>query len=155
MNTGGRSLLAFTTKQPPMSSTAHGGGKRRAVTNLFRPQRSGFFSAPSFGTASGAGSRSGSSVRGGSTGAWNLGSTCALVAPNCAEDPVSVRRGGDWRRSGGEPRNSASSRRVNSPRSCWRLFGSDSASGSRENGSSAPAPIKPVYITARIKSRWR
>jgi len=25
----------------------------------------------------------------------------------------------------------------------------------RENGSSAPAPIKPVDITARVKSRWR
>jgi hypothetical protein len=145
MNTSGRSLLAFTTKQPPMSSTAHGGGKRRAVTNLFRPQRTGFFSAPSFGTASGAGSRSGSSVRGGSTGAWNLGllsgSTCTLVAPNCAEDPASIRRGGDWRRSGGEPRNSASSRRVNSPRSCWRLFGSDSASGSRVGTPGGGSPL--------------
>jgi len=36
-----------------------------------------------------------------------------------------------WRRKGGEPRNSASSRRVNSPRSFWRLFGGDPARGSR------------------------
>jgi len=35
MNTSGRLLLAFATKQPPMSSTLHGGGKRRPVTNLF------------------------------------------------------------------------------------------------------------------------
>src|SRR6516162_3702247 len=34
MNTSGRLLLAFATKQPPMSSTLHGGGKR-PVTNLF------------------------------------------------------------------------------------------------------------------------
>ena len=30
MNNNGRSLLPFTTKQPPMSSTDHGGGKRVA-----------------------------------------------------------------------------------------------------------------------------
>jgi hypothetical protein len=29
MNTSGWSLLALTTKQPPMSSTVHGGGKRQ------------------------------------------------------------------------------------------------------------------------------
>jgi hypothetical protein len=28
MNTSGRSLLAFTTKQPPVSLTNHGGGKQ-------------------------------------------------------------------------------------------------------------------------------
>jgi hypothetical protein len=41
MNTSGRLLLALTTKQPPMSSTDHGGGERRgegipnSVSNLF------------------------------------------------------------------------------------------------------------------------
>src|SRR5437764_14144615 len=30
MNTSGRSLLALTTKRPPMSSINHGGGKRRS-----------------------------------------------------------------------------------------------------------------------------
>src|SRR5262249_43078533 len=35
MNTSGRSLLTFTTKQPPMSSTDHGGGKWRSVTQSF------------------------------------------------------------------------------------------------------------------------
>ena len=30
MNTSGRSLLAFTTNEPPISSTDHGGGKRRS-----------------------------------------------------------------------------------------------------------------------------
>jgi hypothetical protein len=33
MKTSGRSLLAFTTKEPPMSSTDHGGGKRRALND--------------------------------------------------------------------------------------------------------------------------
>jgi hypothetical protein len=31
MNTSGRSLLAFTTNEPPISSTNQGGGKQRAV----------------------------------------------------------------------------------------------------------------------------
>lgn len=97
--------------------------RRDAVTDLFRPQRAGFFSALSFGTASSP-----------------SGSTCTL-ASNCAEDPASVRRGGDWRRSGGEPRNSASSRRVNSPRSSWRLFGGDSASGSRVGTPGGSSPL--------------
>ena len=42
MNISGRPLLAFTVKQPPTSSTDHGGGKRRAVTASVRrsaPQR--------------------------------------------------------------------------------------------------------------------
>ena len=47
-------------------------GKRRAVTDLFRPQRAGFFSALTFGTTSEAGSPSGSSVRGGLPAEENL-----------------------------------------------------------------------------------
>src|SRR5262249_26050534 len=47
-------------------------GKRRAVTDLFRPQRAGFFSVPSFGTTSEVGSPSGSSVRGGLPAEENL-----------------------------------------------------------------------------------
>jgi hypothetical protein len=50
-----------------------------AVTDLFRPQRAVFFSALSFGTACSA-----------------SGSTCTL-ASDCAEDPASVRWGGEWR----------------------------------------------------------
>jgi hypothetical protein len=34
MNTSGQSLLALTTKQPSMSSTNHGGGKRRSGIGL-------------------------------------------------------------------------------------------------------------------------
>src|SRR5262245_7132098 len=34
MNISGRPLLAFTTKQPPMSSTDQGGGKRRGEVIL-------------------------------------------------------------------------------------------------------------------------
>ena len=36
-----------------------------------------------------------------------------------------------WRRAGGEPRNSASSRRVSFSKLCWRFFTPGSANGSR------------------------
>jgi len=57
-----------------------------------------------------------------------------------AADRVPVRSGGDCR-SGGDPRNPASSRRVNSPRSCWRLAGGDSASGSRVGSPGGGSPL--------------
>jgi hypothetical protein len=47
----------------------------------------------------------------------------------------------EWRRSGGESRNSASSRRVNSPRSCCRFFGGDPASGSRVGTPGGGSPL--------------
>src|SRR6266581_1595573 len=39
MNTSGRSLLAFTTNEPPISSTVQGGGKRSMCADLLSDQR--------------------------------------------------------------------------------------------------------------------
>ena len=112
------SFLTFLTKQPPMSSTAHGSGsgERTSTRRILLSASSGTASSPS-------------------------GSACTL-ASDCAEDiPPSVRRGGDWCRSGGEPRNSASSRRVNSPRSRWRLFGGEFANGYRVGTPGGGSPL--------------
>jgi len=68
------------------------------------------------------------------------GSTCTLDS-DCVEVPASVRIGDAWRRVGGEPSNSASSRRVNPPRSSWWLFGGDSASGSRVGTLGSDTPL--------------
>ncbi len=43
-----------------------------------------------------------------------------------------------WRRKGGEPRNSASSRRVSFSKLWWRLFAPGSASGSRVGAGGSP-----------------
>jgi len=95
----------------------------RSGEQSLRPQRAGFFSVVSFSSASSPSA-----------------STC-MLASDCVKDSASVRGGGEWRRSGGEPRNSASSRRVNSPRSCWRLFGGDPASGSRVGTPGGGSPL--------------